>query len=126
MTGDGTLDLSHPNRHANHYITNTIQGRIQDFKLGGGGALNKIKPSGGRREDCWDISCEKSRFYAKKSFFSNFRGGGAPGSPPPHGSAHAINHYLYMNYIINQFNQEKKNYYKDIIHACDELYHYIF
>jgi hypothetical protein len=53
-------------------------------------------------------------------------GGGAPGAPSPPGSAHAINHYLYMNYIINQFNQEKKNYYKDIIHACDELYHYIF
>jgi hypothetical protein len=74
----------------------TIQGRIQDFKLGGG-ALKKIAPSGGRRENFWGISCEKnhdlttknhifsncggrrenfwgiscekSRFYAKKSFF---------------------------------------------------------
>jgi hypothetical protein len=36
--------------------------------LGGGGALKKIAPSGGRRENCWGISCEKSRFYAKKSF----------------------------------------------------------
>jgi hypothetical protein len=52
------------------------QGRIQDFMLGGG-ALKKIAPSGGRRENCWGISCEKSRFYAKKSYFSNFRGGGA-------------------------------------------------
>jgi hypothetical protein len=62
-----------------------------------------LAPSGGRRENCWGISCEKSRFYAKKSyvfqlprearkclryfvwkitilrqkiiFFSNFRGG---------------------------------------------------
>ena len=43
--------------------------------------------SGGRRENGWGISCEKSRFYAKKIiFFSNFRGGGAPGAPPP-GSA---------------------------------------
>ena len=24
---------------------------------------------GGRRENCWGISCEKSRFYAKKSYF---------------------------------------------------------
>jgi hypothetical protein len=24
---------------------------------------------GGRREDCWGISCEKSRFYAKKIIF---------------------------------------------------------
>ena len=51
------------------------QGRIQDFKLGGGGgALKKIAPSGGRLENFWGISCEKSRFYAKKSYFSNFRG----------------------------------------------------
>ena len=27
---------------------------------------------GGRRENIWGISCEKSRFYAKKSSFSNF------------------------------------------------------
>ena len=50
------------------------------------GALLKIAPSGERRENCWGISCEKSRFYAKKSYFSNFRGGGggggAPGAPP--------------------------------------------
>ena len=40
-----------------------------------GGALKKISPSGRRRENVWGISCEKSRFYAKKSyFFSNFRG----------------------------------------------------
>jgi hypothetical protein len=51
-----------------------MQGRIQDFKLGGG-ALKKIAPSGGMREHFWGISCEKSRFYAKKSYFSNFRGG---------------------------------------------------
>ena len=31
------------------------------------GALKKIGPSGGRRENIWGISCEKSRFYAKKS-----------------------------------------------------------
>ena len=44
------------------------QGRIQDFKLGGGG-LKKIAPSGGTRENLWGISCEKSRFYTKKSYF---------------------------------------------------------
>ena len=41
------------------------QGRIQDFKLGGG-VLKKIAPSGGRREIFLGISCENSRFYAKK------------------------------------------------------------
>ena len=35
------------------------QGRIQDFKLGG-------------RQNCWGISYEKSRFYAKKSYFVQF------------------------------------------------------
>jgi hypothetical protein len=45
-------------------------------------ALNKIAPSGGRWENFWAISWEKSRFYAKKNhIFSNFRGGGPP--PPP-------------------------------------------
>ena len=64
-----------------------------------GGALKKITPSGGgaknfgvfrvknydftpknyifsncggRRENFWGISCEKSRFYAKKSYFFQF------------------------------------------------------
>ena len=49
-----------------------VQGRIQDFKLGGG-ALKKIAPSGGRREKFWGISCEKSRFYDKKSYFFQLR-----------------------------------------------------
>ena len=48
------------------------QGRIQDFKLGGG-ALKKIAPSGGRREIFWGISYEKSRFYAKKFYFFQLR-----------------------------------------------------
>jgi hypothetical protein len=37
---------------------------------------------GGRRENCWGISCEKSRFYAKKSYFFPILGGRAPGAPP--------------------------------------------
>jgi hypothetical protein len=50
--------------------------RIQDFKLGG--ALEKIAPSGGRREHFWGISCEKSRrFYAKKIIFLPIAEGGA-------------------------------------------------
>jgi hypothetical protein len=40
---------------------------------------------GGRREHFWGISCEKSRFYANKSFFFPIleEGGPAPGAPPP-------------------------------------------
>ena len=49
------------------------------------GALKRIAQSGGRREKIWGILCEKSRFYAKKSIFFPFLGGGgrAPGAPPP-------------------------------------------
>jgi hypothetical protein len=48
-----------------------------------GAALKKIAPSGGRRENFWGISCEKSRFYAKKNhIFSNFRGGARRVRPP--------------------------------------------
>ena len=76
-----------------------LQGRIQDFKSGGGAHLKKLRRAeggaknfgvfrvknhdftpknlifsncGGRREHFWDISCEKSRFYAKKSYYFQF------------------------------------------------------
>jgi hypothetical protein len=45
--------------------------------MGGGGALKKIAPSGGRCGNFWGISCEKSRFYAKKSYFFPIAEGGA-------------------------------------------------
>ena len=75
-----------------------LQGRIQDLKLGGG-QLKKLRRAeggakivgvlrvknhdftpkshifsncGGRRGNFCGISCEKSRFYAKKSYFSQF------------------------------------------------------
>jgi hypothetical protein len=72
-----------------------IQGRIQDFKLGGAHLKKLRRPEGGsnifgvyrvknhdftpknlifsnwrgRRENFWGISCEKSRSYAKKIIF---------------------------------------------------------
>ena len=49
-----------------------------------GGVLKKIASSGGRREKFWGISCEKSRFYAKKIlFFPILGGGGRAGFAPP-------------------------------------------
>ena len=41
-----------------------LEGRIQDFKLGG--PLKIIAPSGSRRANFWGISYEKSRFFANK------------------------------------------------------------
>ena len=46
----------------------TISGTDPVFQVGGG----EIVPSGGRREIFWGILCEKSRFYAKKSYFFQF------------------------------------------------------
>ena len=115
------------------------QGRIQDFKLEGGGALKKIAPSGGRRENFRGITCEKSRFYAKKSFFpiaegsanifgvfrvknhdftpnkiifSPILGGGAraPGAPPA-GSAPVI------TYIIEESKLISENMSPNVIHC---------
>ena len=101
---------------------------MQDFKLGGG-ALKKIAPSGGRRENFGGISCEKSPFYAKKSYFFQLPrearkflryfvwkitilrqkimffpilggGGRAPGAPPPE-SAPACVHQVKSNRKLN-------------------------
>jgi len=47
------------------------------------GALKKIAPSGGRRENFGGISCEKSRFYAKKIIFFPILGGARAGCVPP-------------------------------------------
>ena len=52
-------------------ITNTVAGADPGFKVRGG-TLKKNAPSGGRRENFGGISCEKSRFYAKKSYFFQF------------------------------------------------------
>ena len=69
-------------KHYRHYIIPKT-GADPGFQVRGG-ALKKIVPSGGRRENFWGISCEKSRFYEKKNhIFSNFRGGARRVLPPP-------------------------------------------
>ena len=77
-------------------MVDLLQRRIQDFKLGGGGALKNIAPSGGRREHFWGISCKISRFYAKKSLYP-ILGGCAPGAPPTPGSAPGLIDSLVFN-----------------------------
>ena len=65
-------------------IYTVYQGRIQDFQLGGGGgALKKIAPSGGKREIFGVFRVKNHDFTPKNHIFSNYRGGGgAPGAPP--------------------------------------------
>ena len=48
-----------------------------------GSARKKIAPSGGRRENFGGISCEKSRFYAKNSYFFPIWGAPPPLLDPP-------------------------------------------
>ena len=57
----------------------------------------------GRREKFWGISCEKSRFYAKKTYFFPILGGRAPGAPPPPpGSAPAMHVQLQLHPLWDQ------------------------
>ena len=53
----------------NHGSSNfqSYSGSDPGFQVRGGVHLKKIALSGGRREHFWGISCEKSRFYAKKT-----------------------------------------------------------
>ena len=48
-----------------------IAGADSGFQVKGG-TLKKIVPSGGRCEKFGGILCEKSQFYAKKSYFFQF------------------------------------------------------
>ena len=52
-------------------IERYISGADPGFQVRGC-ALKNIAPNGGRRENVWGLSCEKSRFYAKKSYFFQF------------------------------------------------------
>ena len=63
------------------WLSSRLPGADPGFQVRGD-ALNKIAPSGGRLENCWGISCQKSRFYAKKSYFFPILGGAHPLDPP--------------------------------------------
>ena len=49
-----------------HFKTHTLSGADPGFQVRGGALKNIV-------ENCWDISCEKLRFYAKKSYFFQLR-----------------------------------------------------
>ena len=71
-----------------------IAGADPGFQVRGEMYLKKNAPSGGRRENVWGISCEKSRFYAKKSYFFQFQGGLCR-VRPPHWIRPCIGSYFY-------------------------------
>ena len=57
-----------------------IQGRIQDFKLGGGGGahLKKLRRAEGGTKIFGVFRAKNHDFTPKNHIFSNYRGGGAP------------------------------------------------
>ena len=66
----------------NFYFTYILSKAGADPGFPVGGALKKIVPSGGSCENFWGISCEKSRFYSKKSYFFPILGDPPPLDPP--------------------------------------------
>ena len=64
-----------------------LQGRIQDFKLGGGAHLKKLGRAEGGEKIFGVFRMKNHDFTQKNHIFSNFRGRAprvrAPGAPPP-------------------------------------------
>jgi hypothetical protein len=58
-------DIIHNGKTTTEHYSGEHQGRIEDFKLEGGRTKKKL--------NFWGISCEKSRFYDKKSYFYQLR-----------------------------------------------------
>jgi hypothetical protein len=61
------------------------QGRFQDFKLGGGAPLKKLRRAEGGAKFVWVFLVKNHDFTPKNHIFSNFRGGRAGCAPldPP-------------------------------------------
>jgi hypothetical protein len=79
----------------------------------GVGALKKIAPSGRRRESFWGISCEKSRTYAKKSYFFQFWGGGGA-APPPWIRPWVVESFVYLIVPKSVQGGSERNAVKDV------------
>ena len=60
----------------------TLQGRIQDFKLGGA-HLKKLRRAEGGAKMFGVFRVKNHDFTPKKSYFFQFWGGRTPGVPPP-------------------------------------------
>ena len=95
---------------------NTFQGRIQDFKLWGA-HLKKLRRAEG--ENFWGISCEKSRFYTKKSYFFPI----AEGDAKIFGVFRVKNHdFTPKNHIFSNFRGGRAGYAPLWIRPCICIY----
>ena len=74
-----------------YHVVLSTQGRIQDFKLGRGGAhLKKLRLAEGGAKIFGVVRVKNHDFTPKNHIFSNFRGGAGCAPPPPPGSAPGI------------------------------------
>ena len=71
--------------------------------------LKKIAPSGGRRENVLGISCENSRFYAKKIIFFPTLGGGGRRVFPP-GYAPEQDNIEYLTVVASKYRRSWQGY----------------
>ena len=77
-----------------------MQGRIQDFKLGGA-HLKKLRREEGGAKIFGVFRVKNHDFTPKNHIFSNFRRGRVPGAPPPPpGSAPDMYGFLILNYYV--------------------------
>ena len=67
----------------------SMQGQIQDFKLGGGGQLKKIAIAEGGAKFFGVFRVKNYDFTKKKILFFPILGGRAPGAPPGSAPEHA-------------------------------------
>jgi hypothetical protein len=87
----------------------TIQGRIQDFKLGGGASLKKLRQAGGGAKIFGVFRVKNHDFTLQNLFFSNFKGGrGGTGCAPWISLCHSTISKFMQNAINDIFETVKK------------------
>ena len=108
-----------------HIVHNIFTGADPGFQvMGGGGALEKNAPSGGRRENCWGISCENHDFTPRNHIFSNFRGARAGCAPLP-GSAPGLDTIeicITMNYARQFLYFQPRSLLTNALAYCTTIY----
>ena len=90
----------------------TNQGRIQDFKLGGGAHLKKLRRAEGGAKIFWVFRVKNHDFTQTNHIFSNLGGG----APPPPGSAPA-------NILrTSPYSTFFRRLWHDIVRKCNKYY----
>ena len=81
-------------------LSGDIQGRIQDFKVGGGAHLKKLRRAEGDANIFGVFRVKNNNFTQKINIFSNFRGGARRIRPPPLNPPLIYQPYITNNMIV--------------------------